>query len=124
MVARRGFLTGLLGAAAAPAMAKREMMEAMGIDPTASIGGIAESVGEVGVAASNWWGSPLQVLFEAQERARHESVRGGRYEHMKSWGPAFRHSQTAKDIALEMMIQRKAERDEGFRNSLLGAWSR
>ena len=119
-LSRRGILGLLGGAIAAPQVGAKAAAETLGLPGMAVTSEpfpVEPFFGSgLGDSKHHWWGSIPQISLEASYEARHSERH--RYDHMKSWGAAFRHSVTRRDIMLERMFQMKAERDEAFTDKL------
>lgn len=116
---RRGLLALLGGAAAMPSVGVNAAASALGIG-SGPIGPdlIAGEGGNI-PGSNGWWGSPLQIAFDAKERASYRLERGDGYPHMKSWGRAFRQSQVERDELLMSMYRRKMESDASFYGAVM-----
>lgn len=116
---RRGLLKALgLGAAALPAVGPAQAAKIVGLDmdmQTPLSDAIAEAA--CGPSPSGWWGSPLQIAFDAQREAQYSE--GKRFSHMKSWAPHYRVSAEARENAAMRLLQQNLEQDEQMRAKLL-----
>lgn len=119
MMDRRRLLSMIVGSAAAPAIGAKTAARILGVGIDAIGPMPADVVGTEQAAATGapqagvWWGTPAQIAMDSKRRAMW-SDESRRYDHFKSWGPAFRRSIIARELQAEELLQRKFERDEDF----------
>jgi hypothetical protein len=120
MLNRRGLLALLGGAVAMPSVGVKTAASTLGLDAAIGVGSTDLGSPASPASASGWWGSPLQIAFDAKERASYRMERGQAYPHMKSWGHAFRQSAVERDEQIMLLYRRKMEDDQLFREKVLG----
>lgn len=121
MMNRRGILALLGGAAAMPTVGVKAAASTLGVGQSLVAGSGAATIAGAPTPRSGWWGSPLQIAFDAKERAAYRLDRHDAYPHMKSWGRAFRQSAVERDELIMTMYRRKMEEDHDFRDKVLSA---
>ena len=126
---RRGLLKALLGATVAPLLGPKAAAQALGVSLATNAAPILDVVSgsdhiEAGmpnpIGGRPWWGSPMQIAFDARRAARYEQ--NGRYAHFKSWGPAFREAVIAREELAMQLMQRKCEAEAGFYGKVVKAF--
>ena len=118
---RRSLLALIGGAAAVPSVGVKAAAQALGVSNVVGIGsGVAELTGTL-ADTGDWWGSPVQLAFDAKERAAHDLLQGRSYPHMKSWGHSFRSSVVEKDHLILMAYRQKLQGDDAFREKVFAA---
>lgn len=118
---RRSLLSLLGGAVAMPSVGVKSAATALGIEPAAlTLSEVLEGA-KTGPAVNGWWGSPMQIAFDAKERTRYEAQHGVAYPHMKSWGHGFRIMQAERDNLILQVYRQKMEADTAFRDKVLAA---
>lgn len=118
---RRSLLGLLGGAVAMPSVGAKSAAAALGIDAAALAPSEVLEGAKLGPAVNGWWGSPMQIAFDAKERTRYEAQHGAAYPHMKSWGHGFRIMQADRDNLILQMYRQKMESDTAFRDKVLAA---
>jgi hypothetical protein len=113
---RRGILALLGGAIAAPSVVGAKTASAvLDVNPHSPSPMPLEQIGIGNAPTTNtFWGSPAQIAIDASREARHEIAQNTRYAHMKSWGPAFRHTVISRERQIERLLEEKLRTDEAF----------
>lgn len=128
---RRGLLKLFAGSAAAPLFGAKAAANALGVSLATNAAPIVEELGVATGAAqctgmgnphAQYYGSPVQMAFDARRAARYEAGQNiGRYAHFKSWGPAFRESVIAREELAIEILRRKMEVEDGFAEKVFTA---
>jgi hypothetical protein len=121
---RRSLLALLGGAVVSPSVGVKAAASALGMTDALALNGpkeVAHGIACSGPHSSSFWGSPLQIAFDAKEQARHHIGHGHAYPHMKSWGHGFRTMVVERDFYLQNLYRHKMQEDAGFREKVLSA---
>jgi hypothetical protein len=118
---RRGILALLGGAVAMPAVGVKAAADTLGVSNVVGLGSSGAEVAGCAPSSGGWYGSPLQIAFDAKERAQYDLREGRAYPHMKSWGHAFRSSAVERDHLILMTYRQKMQEDSDFREKVLAA---
>jgi hypothetical protein len=119
---RRGILALLGGAAAMPTVGLKSAASALGMETALVAGSSGEMVVPAPPSSEGWWGSGLQMAFDAKERAECAMRENRVYPHMKSWGHGFRQMAAERDAMIMIAYRQKMQDDQSFREKVLAAF--
>lgn len=104
-----------------PVVGVKAAASALGVDTALVAGSGALEACAPRPGRDAWWGSSLQIAFDAKERAGYQMREGRAYPHMKSWGHAFRQAAVERDELIMIAYRQKMQDDQSFREKVLAA---